>query len=414
MKTYDVLVIGGGAAGMVAAIMAARADAHVAVLEHMEITGKKILATGNGKCNFANRSQGVSNYFGADPAFVLPVFQTCNLEWILNFFQELGIEPKESRGGFYPRCEQASAVADVLRRELNRLNVDVICGCGIRKIHKQDRGYHIETKETNYFSRCCILATGGKSNKASGSDGSGFLYLKELGHHVTPLFPTLIGFHAKETFFPAVAGVRVMAELTLWVGERNCGSEIGELQLTSYGVSGIPVFQLSHPAAEGLLQERKVRFSIDFYPEKSFTELDEMLRKRMHGIPGKGTVHHALIGLFPEKLIDVFLTHAKLQPDWIADTIHAKQCRALVHAIKSLSVTLTQWNKFDQAQVTAGGVDTREINPSTLESKISPGLFFAGEMIDIDGKCGGYNLQWAWASGAVAGIHAAAFSKEFS
>ena len=134
----------------------------------------------------------------------------------------------------------------------------------------------------------------------------------------------------------------------------------------------------------------------------------------MHGIPGKGTVHHALIGLFPEKLIDVFLTHAKLQPDWIADTIHAKQCRALVHAIKSLSVTLTQWNKFDQAQVTAGGVDTREINPSTLESKISPGLFFAGEMIDIDGKCGGYNLQWAWASGAVAGIHAAAFSKEFS
>lgn len=414
MKKYDVLVIGGGAAGMVAAIMAARADAHVAVLEHMEITGKKILATGNGKCNFANRTQGVSNYFGADPAFVVPVFETCNLEWILNFFQELGIEPREIRGGFYPRCEQASAVADVLRAELNRLNVDIICGCGIRKIHKQNSGYHIEAKNKDYYSKCCIMATGGKSNKSSGSDGSGFLYLKELGHHVTPLFPALIGFHAKESFFPAVAGVRVQAELTLWVDEQNRGNETGELQLTSYGVSGIPVFQLSHLAAEGLLQGKMVRFSIDFYPEKPSEELEKQLWKRLHGISGKNTMHQSLIGLFPEKLIDVFLTNAKLQPDWIADTVTTEQCKSLTGVIKSLSVTLTQWNKFDQAQVTAGGVDTREIDPSTLESQICPGLFFAGEMIDIDGKCGGYNLQWAWASGAVAGIHAAAFSKEHS
>lgn len=412
MKKYDVLVIGGGASGMVAAVMAARTGARVAVLEHMDILGKKILATGNGKCNFASETQGVSSYYGADPDFVLPVFAQYDLEWILGFFRELGIESRMIRGGYYPRSEQALSVAEALRMELKRLKVDVVCNCGIRKIHREAMGYLAETKEGSYFAKSCVMATGGKTYKSSGSDGSGFLYLNALGHHVTPLFPALIGFHGEESFYPVLAGIRMQAALTLYVDQQIIASETGELQFTNYGVSGIPVFQLSHPAARALLEQKKTAFSIDFYPELSIEELSQTLFGRMQGILGKRSLHQAFNGMFPEKLIDVLLVCSGLKPEQAADTLTKKQCHVLAHTIKEFSVTLKQWHNFDQAQVTAGGVDTSEINPETMESKLCPGLFFAGEMMDIDGKCGGFNLQWAWASGASAGSHAAAFSKE--
>lgn len=397
---------------MTAAIMAAREGASVAVLEHMDTLGKKLLVTGNGKCNFAAGTQGEADYYGANPAFVVPVFQSFGLEEILAFFRELGIEPYLNRGGYYPRSGQASAVAAVLLKELQRLGVHIYVQCGIRSIEDAHRQYKIETKEGNFCGKCCVLATGGRTFKKSGSDGSGFLYLTGLGHHVTPLFPALTGFCAKQTFFREIAGIRIRARLTLFVDEKKQAEETGELQLTAYGLSGIPMFQLAHPAAQGLQNSKTVRVMVDFYPEISMEECRHKLRQRFARFGNGKNGYETCIGLFPDKLIPVLFRQAALDSKKAAGHFSEKELRAFCDQIKAFPVELTAWHTFDQAQVTAGGVDTREIRNDTLESTLHEGLFFAGEMIDIDGKCGGFNLQWAWASGAVAGKNAALRSKE--
>lgn len=199
-ERIGVVVVGGGAAGLVAAIMAARNGAKVLILEHNEVPGKKILATGNGKCNYTNKVQGVDKYYGQNPAFVAPVFEQFGLEETLQFFKELGIYPKERNGGYYPQSEQATAIRDVLLMELKKQNVGVVCGCGIKGIEKTAKGFTFHTKSGDFYATKCIMATGGKTLKKSGSDGSGFLYLESLGHHIIDLVPGLIGLKGKQSF----------------------------------------------------------------------------------------------------------------------------------------------------------------------------------------------------------------------
>lgn len=406
----DIIVVGGGASGMVAAIMAARAGTSVTILEHMESLGKKILATGNGKCNYTNEEQGVDKYYGKDPAFVLPVLKQFGFAETIVFFRELGIYPKERNGCYYPQSGQAASVREVLRMELIRLKVNVVCNCGIRKIKRDEHGFIFDTKTDTYYAKKCILATGGKTLKASGSDGSGFLYLGEFGHHVIDIVPGLVGLKGKQAFFSEIAGIRAEILLDLYIENEKIKQETGELQLTSYGISGIPVFQISRLAAKALLEQKKVHVILDFAPfigEKDFgVYLCEYFKKQK----GKN-IQQALIGLFAEKIIPIFLQLAGISAFSTASDCPKEDVLRLAEVIRNFRVDITDWNKFDSAQVTAGGVDTDEIYPKTMESRKVPGLYFAGEMVDIDGICGGYNLQWAWASGAVAGLSA---SKSFT
>lgn len=407
-RKFDVIIAGAGASGLVAGISAARAGASVLILEHMERAGKKILATGNGKCNFTNEKQGIAYYRGKNPAFVLPVLEQFGLSKTLAFFEELGISPRNKRDGYYyPASGQASSILEVLLMECRRLKVKLAYNVGIRTITKQQNGFLFETKQGVFEGRKCIIATGGKSAKKTGSDGSGFPYIVSFGHHVTDIVPALVQLQGKQSFLKEIAGIRAENTVTLYIENEKITEETGELQLTGNGVSGIPVFQISRYAAYGLLEQKKVHVLLDFLPGQPERDTTELLVRRFDTYGQGKTAKEALIGLFPEKLIPVFLKEADISPG-----IRAKQCsreklETLSQVIRQLRVDITGTNGFDGAQVTAGGVDTEEIQAGTMESKLVSGLYFAGEVMDIDGMCGGYNLQWAWSSGWTAGRYAA-------
>lgn len=410
LMKYDVVIVGAGASGMMAAITAARNGASVLLLEHMERAGKKILSTGNGKCNYTNEKQGLSYYRGENPAFVLPVLEQFGFRETVAFFEELGICPKEKNGYYYPASEQASSVLKVLLMELKRLHVEIRYEIGIRSIKKEDSLFCLETKNGSFYGTTCILATGGYAAKKTGSDGSGFLYAKKLGHHLSTPVPALVQLVAKDSICKEWAGIRIHANIKLYAKKEFLAQDTGEVQLTDYGISGIPTFQVSRFAAKALEQKEPVNVSLDFLPQHTYEEVFSLLKQRFYQYGTGKNVFEALIGLFPEKLITVF--YRKCNESWITKKIPAnhiaeKELKLLCKQIKQFELSIERTKPFDMAQVTAGGILTEEIANDTLESKRVDGLYFSGEMIDIDGMCGGYNLQWAWSSGYVAGYAAA-------
>ena len=406
-KTFAVAVIGGGAAGLMAAISAARAGADVVVLEQKEKTGKKILSTGNGKCNYTNERQGISYYRGENPAFAMSIFEQFGFEETVAFFEEIGIIPKVKNGYYYPASEQAAAVLEVLRLEVNYLRIPEICDCKIKTVKQIKQGFFIETSVGNFTAKRVIFATGLLAAPKTGSDGSAFCFIEKFGHHFVEIVPALVPLYAKQSFFKQIAGIRIEGEAKLYIEQKKIASERGELQLTDYGVSGIPIFQLSRFATKALKHGKKVQLSIDFLPSKTDDETFALLEKRFHRMEQKKTMAECLVGLFPKKLAEVLLKEANIALGDSPKKLEQKKIEALAEVIKYLRVDIIGSKSFEQAQVCAGGVDTREINSKTMESKLVLGLYFAGELVDIDGMCGGYNLQWAWSSGYVAGIHAA-------
>lgn len=404
---FDVAVIGGGAAGLMSAITAARTGAKVVILEHNDKTGKKILSTGNGKCNYTNEQQGVSYYRGENPAFVVSVFEQFGFCETVDFFEEIGITPKIKNGYYYPASEQAAAVLEVLRLEANYLRVREICNCNINTVKRRKKDFLLETSVGNFIGKSVIFATGLLAAPKSGSDGSSFSHLERFGHHFIDVVPALIPLIAKQSFFKQLAGIRTEMRAVLYINKKETITEYGELQLTDYGVSGIPIFQLSRFAAKALHQKKQVHLLLDFLPNQTKEETFALLEKRLLKNEQKKTMCECFVGLFHKKLAEVFLREAAIPLGDSPKKLRPEQIQRLTEIIKGLRVDITGCKSFEQAQVCAGGIDTGEICPETMESKLVPGLYFAGELIDIDGRCGGYNLQWAWSSGYVAGIHAA-------
>ncbi len=413
-KTFDVAVVGGGAAGLMAAITAARAGAKVVILEHKEKTGKKILSTGNGKCNYTNEQQGISYYRGEDPAFVVPVFELFGFRETVDFFEEIGLAPKVKNGYYYPASEQAAAVLEVLRLEANYLRVREICDCKITSVKRSKKGFLLETSAGNFTGKSVIFATGLLAAPKSGSDGSSFFHLERFGHHFIDIVPALVPLQGKQLFFKQLAGIRAEMRAVLYIDEKKTAAEHGELQLTDYGVSGIPIFQLSRFATKALKQGKRVHLLLDFLPNKTMEETITLLEKRLLKPEQKKTMCECFVGLFHKKLAEVFLREAGISLGDSPKKIKPEQIEKLAEIIKGLRADITGSKSFEQAQVCAGGIDTKEIHPETMESKLIPGLYFAGELIDIDGMCGGYNLQWAWSSGYTAGLHAAKRSRHDS
>lgn len=398
----DVIVAGGGASGLFAAILCAKKHLKVIVLEQKERIGKKILATGNGKCNYTNQKQGKGCYRGENKEFTETGISTFGSAEAISYWQELGIYPKDKNGYVYPFSEQASSVLEVLRMELKRQGVIVACEEKVQNIEKRGKEFLVETEKNRYTAKYVIVATGGQASPKLGSDGSGYRLAKKLGHSVVEPVPALIGLKCKDGYYKSVAGVRTEAEVSVYIdGKSKCiAKDRGELQLTGYGISGIPVFQISRFAARALKEGKKVQVQIDYMPSLSNKELENLLQKRFQD--KQKNAEEALIGLFNKKLIQMFLKTSGIKPESMAVNVTDKQIKQLADKIKGMATQVLDTNGFDQAQVTAGGVSTWEIDSSTMESLLVPGLYFTGEVMDVDGICGGYNLQWCWSSAFLA------------
>ena len=403
-----IFIIGGGPAGMMAAITAARAGGNVTILEHNDRVGKKILSTGNGRCNFSNVNQSSKYYRSDNKGFAWKVINSYPLEQTLDFFEELGIYAKNKNGGLYPFSEQASAILDVLRMEIERLQIPVLTEEHVCEVKVQKKGFQIQCRKNVYTADAVILATGSKAASKLGSDGSGYELAKKLGHRMIPVVPALVQLKCKESFYKSLAGVRFQGTVHLLVNGKEVASDSGEIQLTDYGISGIPVFQISRFAAKALYEKKKVSAVLDFMPEMSNTEFDEFIRIRIRRRPEKN-MEDFFTGLLNKKVAQVVLKISNISNTRKSGSLNENEIIRIIKNVKEFSTELTDTNSFEQAQICAGGVDTREICPDTMESMIVKDLYFAGELLDVDGICGGYNLQWAWSSGYLAGkgaVHA--------
>lgn len=398
----SVIVIGGGASGLMAAIWAARAGASVTVLEHMDRVGKKILSTGNGRCNLTNLYMEGKCFRCGQQDFPMKVIGGFSVESTLDFFREIGILPKDRNGYVYPNSDQASSVLDVLRSEAEYRKVKIICGCETGKIVKKKDFFQISASCGEYRADALILAAGSKAAPSTGSDGSGYRLAEGMGHRVIKPLPALVQLRCDGKFFKQLSGVRADVSLTLNCGGKTVAKESGELQLTDYGISGIPTFQVSRYASVALDKKQKVTAVIDFLPSMSEGETKRFLEDRMKRM-GHKPCEELLTGVFNKKLAAVLLKQAGMSGEAKVSAVTEKQRRMLTEQIKQFTVTVVSVNPFENAQVCCGGVAADEIDPLTMESKLVKGLYFAGEIVDVDGICGGYNLQFAWSSGALAG-----------
>lgn len=401
-----VAVIGGGAAGMMAAVTAAQNGADVILLEHKDRLGKKILSTGNGRCNFTNIRQEPGCYHSDDPEFPWKVVEQFDARSIISFFLQLGVYSKNRNGYIYPNSDQASAVLDALRMEVERLGIDVRTGTECREIRPGRKGFAILTDRGTVRADRVILAAGSKAAPSTGSDGSGYTLAKQLGHRIVPVLPALVQLRCGETFFKSIAGIRAEGTVSILVDGQCIASDRGEIQLTNYGISGIPVFQVSRYASRLLYEKREVRAVLDFMPDFTQEQMLDFLRARADARPQK-KAEQFLIGLFHKKLSDLWIRLAGIPREKAAGSINEEEMERLIPLIKNFTVSVTGTNSYDQAQVCCGGVDTAEVDPCTMGSRYVPGLYFAGELLDVDGMCGGYNLTFAWASGYIAGRSAA-------
>lgn len=401
---YDVIIIGAGASGLMAAAAAASKGARVALLEHKDDIGKKILATGNGRCNFTNTDMSVNKFHGSK-ALIKNGLSQFNYADTIRFFKELGIPAYDNAGYIYPNSRQAASVVAAFRMELMRLHVDVKTGINITDIKPADdrTGYCIQTDRGSFKSKRLIIACGLTASPKLGSDGSLFRQIEALGHHIQKPLPALCGFSCDGLNFKKITGVRCDATVASVIDGQMTEQNTGELQLADYGISGIPVFQISSLMSRALDKGQRVEVIIDFLPAFSDDELNGYIKDRSITTTDNRSLNEMLNGLLNNKLLLELIHKSGVSPDKKGRLLTDDDCKSLTRSIKHTAVSVKKPRGAEFAQVCAGGIYTKEIDVRTLESKIHPGLYFCGELLDVDGICGGYNLQWAWTSGYIAG-----------
>lgn len=398
---YDVIIIGAGASGLMAAITVARQGNSVLVIEQKDKAGKKILATGNGKCNFTNLNQCPECYHSEDSAFAMKVLSCFDVSRTLEFFKELGIFPKERDGYLYPNSEQAASVVSVLMMECDRLKVQFCYQETVKEIRKPY--YTVVTQTQNsYKGKKLILAAGGCASPKLGSDGSGYQLAKKLGHTIIKPLPALVQLKSPNKSCKTVSGVRTFAVVTAYAEKNQLSKEQGEIIFTDYGISGIPVMQISRYIAKALDKGEKTYLTLDYFPELTKEELKWLIKQRIQQNPMK-TLEEMMVGLLNHKLNYILILEAKLDPYQPSKSATLIEIERLVNQMKEYKLPISDTNSFENAQVCAGGIATNEIDAGSMESKMMKGLYLVGELVDVDGTCGGYNLQWAWSSGYVAG-----------
>ena len=388
----NVFVIGGGASGLTAAIKAREAGCNVVILERNNKCGKKLLTTGNGRCNFYNEKQDLMGIFAK-------IFNNKKDE-ILKFFKELGIVSKVNNGYYYPFSNQASSVVNALMLKVEKLNIKVINNELVKSIKKEDK-FIISTEHNQFTADKVIIAAGSKAAPKTGSDGSSYDLVKSLGHSIIEVVPSLVQLEGKDNFYKEWKGVRSDAILSLLENNQKIKEERGEVQFTDYGISGICTFNLSGIISRGLFENKNYKILINLIPwfkgnKEDFLQWmdnqDEQLKDYKLREILEGFLNYNLVNLI-SKLENISATSK-----W--NDVNKEK---VINRIMSFEFNVLKTKSFDNAQVCSGGVPLKEINPKTMESLKTKGLYLTGEVLDVNGDCGGYNLSFAWMSGMVAG-----------
>lgn len=406
-----IIVIGGGAAGIMAALRAAEGGASVTLFEKMPQIGRKLKITGKGRCNLTNAAdvaEVVKNIPG-NGKFLFSALKNFTPADTVNFFESLGVKTKIERGGrVFPASDDATEVIDALLRRLAILGVEVKTNCAVTEILAENKkivGVKVDGKV--YEADAVILATGGASYPATGSTGDGFKFARKLGHTITPILPALVPLETEEDFVRDLQGLSLRnVRVKLLADGKKVSELFGEMLFTHFGVSGPIILTLSRKAAQLLAAGRFVELEINLKPALTPEQLDARILRDFAKFKGK-IIKNALVELLPAKLIPIILDLAYLPEEKRVDDITAVERRRLVEILRGVPLTITKTRPIAEAIVTAGGVDVKEINPRTMESKIVKNLFIVGEAADVDGFTGGFNLQAAWATGNAAGKFAA-------
>lgn len=396
----DCIILGGGAAGLAACAALSRAGLRVTVVEKLDRVGKKIMAAGNGRCNISNADMNPAHY-GEAKVFVSRVYAETPPDEVWSFFASLGLMTAQEEGRIYPRTMMASSVLDVLRRPCEQENVRLMTGCEVVSITPSRRGgwsVQLSTGE-GLFAPTVLCALGGSAAPHLGTDGAGVRLLRELGHSAVPLHPALVQLKSNHNALRSLKGVRIPARLTLEIDHTPAAQETGELLFADYGVSGVCVFQLSRYAAKALDERRHVKLLIHLLPE--IEDVAAWLDARIAAMPESDALS-LMTGVFPRLLTQAILKQAGCAPESIACRMNAADRSTLAQAISAFPLEITGTQGFKNAQVTAGGVSLKEVDPQTMASALYDGLYLAGELLDVDGPCGGYNLHFAFASGLTA------------
>lgn len=401
----SVAIIGAGASGLFAAISAAKkASEHklnvkITVYESNSRVAKKILATGNGRCNFTNDLVSPENFFG-ERELAFSVYSSFDNVRVKNFFKSIGLlSVSDSAGRVYPMSMQASSVCDSLRFTAESLGIEFVTDTKITSIMKKQDCFVLND---TYYADRVILATGGKASPMHGSNGSGYDLLNNFGIKITPVYPALSALVCKD-FPKSVKGVRAKGKITLKGNGKTIAENIGEIQYTDYGLSGIPSMQVSRFASLYLASDNsKLTAVIDSCPSLSIDELKNIFFSLKKNNPNLTSIL-LLSGIMPKKLGEYLLSVCSVKPDVQIGKLHFAVLEKIITVIKQMKYTVVSVKGFSDAQVTCGGIAGEEIDYATLELKKVKGMYVCGEIVNVDGDCGGYNLQWAWSSGAVAG-----------
>lgn len=399
MRT-DCIILGGGAAGLAACAALANSGIQTVVIEKSDRIGRKIMAAGNGRCNISNADMDAS-YYGHAASFVRSVYEKTPPDEVARFFSSLGLMTAQEEGRIYPRTMMASSVLDVLRAGCTAPNVSIMTGCEAVSITPSRRaGWSIQLQSgEGLFAPAVLVAMGGSAGPHLGTDGAGTRLLASLGHSITPLCPALVQLKCDHPALRSLKGVRMQARLTLHIDGRPAAQETGELLFADYGVSGVCVFQLSRHAARALAEKRRVSLSVKLLPE--IEDISSWLDARIHMLAA-ADAHSLFTGVFPRLLSQALLRQAGIAQDSAPSQFDASARRALCDAIAAFPLPVTGTQGFKSAQVTAGGISLDEADPSSMASRLWNGLYLAGEVLDVDGPCGGYNLHFAFASGLTA------------
>ena len=391
-------IIGGGASGMAAALWAARSGNDVVLFERQARVGRKLLATGNGRCNLSNAKLDFSNYHGEDPDFAKYALDFHSVEKTLGWFDSLGLYTvTEPSGRVYPYSDQANSVVDVLRFALQRENVELLTDFEVIKARKTGDGFLAESRNEQIFCDRLIVACGGLAGTKLGGTMSGYQLLRSFGHHATRLRPALVQVKSSWQGCASLKGVRANCHAAIYHNNELYSQSTGELQFTQYGLSGPVIFEISRDVCQN---GGDWVCKLDFLPDISEENLENLLQSRRNkNLP----VEDFLTGILHNRLGRILTQSAQIRGNRSSAELTEEEIHSICEAIKNFEVTLTETLGMDSAQVTAGGILTSEFDPKTMESRIVPGLYACGEVLDIDGDCGGFNLQWAWSSGAVAG-----------